>query len=134
MQVAPPTPRIGYCVINEDALARPNARYKEITVAATLEVVSLQPLFEGEITIAGAVGSWLVLHAGIDDRDELDSLLPQFFRECFGIRETRGIESEDAIAEHVVDVEMNHVEREIAFAILARNVLDHRVGIVTPAA
>src|ERR1700752_4121196 len=134
MQVTPPATRVGKRVVDEDALARPHARDKQVAVAAALEEVSLEALFENEVAIAAAGSSRLMFHAGIDDRHELDSLPAEFFRECFWIREALRIKREDAVAEHVIDVEMNDVEREIAFAILAHDFLDHRVGIVTPAA
>src|SRR5687768_6624571 len=133
MQVAPPAARVGQGVINKHTLARPHARHKEVSIAATLEVVLLESLFENEITFGVTRGPRLVLHTRIDDRHEFDSLLRELVSERFGIRKTLLIESEHAIAAHVIDVEMHHVERQIAFAILAHDFLNHRVRVVAPA-
>src|SRR5687768_8627031 len=126
MQVAPPAARVGQGVINKHTLARPHARHKEVSIAATLEVVLLESLFENEITFGVTRGPRLVLHTRIDDRHEFDSLLRELVSERFGIRKTLLIESEHAIAAHVIDVEMHHVERQIAFAILAHDFLDRK--------
>ena len=72
--------------------------------------------------------------ARIDNRHQLDSPPSEFFTERFRIWKTRRIEREHAIPEHVIDIEMNHVQRQIVFAILPRDFFDHRVGIVAPAA
>ena len=44
-----------------------------------------------------------------------------------------GVESEDAITLHVIYVQMNHIQRQIALAILAHNLFDHGVRIIAPA-
>src|SRR5687768_212099 len=134
MQVAPPATRFGKRVVDKNTVARPNARHKQLAVAAPLKVVLLESLFKNEIAIGSRGSSWLMFHSGIDNRHEFDSLPAEPFCECFWIRKTLRVEREDAIADHVIDVEMDHVKRQIAFAILARNFLDHRIGVITPAA
>src|SRR5829696_2999509 len=106
MQVAPPAARLWQRVINKHTLARPHARHKQVSIAATLKVVLLEPLFEDEIVLIATRRSRLVLHAGIDDRHELDSLFPEFVSKRFGIRKALLVESEHAMAAHVIDVEV----------------------------
>src|SRR6476620_4784260 len=74
-----------------------------------------------------------MLDARINNRYEPHSLLRKFFTERLWIRKTISIPGEHAIILHVVDIEMKHVERQIALAIFADNFFRHRIGIIAPA-
>ena len=52
MQITPPATRLGQSVVDENTLTGPDSRHKQVAVAAALEEVSLEPLFENEIAIA----------------------------------------------------------------------------------
>ncbi len=43
------------------------------------------------------------------------------------------IESEDSITVHVIDIEINNVERQVTLAILIHHFLNHRVRVIAPA-
>src|SRR5882672_3194092 len=75
-----------------------------------------------------------MLNTGIDDRYYFYALLAEFLCQAFRIRKSFSVESENAIPAHVIDVEMNYVQRQIALAILAHHSFNHCVGVVTPAA
>ena len=64
----------------------------------------------------------------------LTPCLPSLSLNAFGFGKRVRVPGKHAIALHVIDVEMNHIERQIAFAILADNFLDHRVRVITPTA
>ena len=133
MQVAPPAARFRQSVIDKHTVARPDSRHKQIAIATALEVVFLQALIEGVIASRCQLSRFGCLTPG--------STIVTTFTPCRPVsrssaldRKRSLIEGEDAIAVHVIDVEMNHVERQIAFAILVHNFFDHRVGIIAPAA
>src|ERR1043165_8225262 len=106
MQVAPPASRLGNRVVNKHTLTRPDARHKQISVATMLEKVFLQSLIECVIAL---VFVRRVLDARIDDRYHLHTLSREFVGERLRIWKAVFVEGEDAVAVHVIDVEMDHV-------------------------
>ena len=73
------------------------------------------------------------LHARVDNRDHPEALVAERRDQPRGIREAFVVPREDAVAVHVVDVEVEHVAGDAARAELGRD-LAHLVGaLVAPA-
>src|SRR5919109_5116936 len=147
MQIAPPAARFRKCVIDKDTITRPDPGNEELAVFSMLKILFLHSLIEDVITLVlrfnlrsqrrdahRACRDRLMFHTWIDNGDYLDSLLAELFRKSFRVGKTLSIERENAVALHVIDVEMHHIERQIALAVLMHHLLDHPVGVVTPAA
>src|SRR6185369_3279719 len=129
MQVAPPASRFRHREVNENALARPDFRHKEIAIATVLEKLLLYSLI---VRVIAFVLILRLLDSRIDDRYDLHTLATELVSQTFRSRKSFLVESEDAITVHVIDVEMYDVEREVATAILVHDFFDHRVRVVTP--
>src|SRR5207249_11997972 len=74
------------------------------------------------------------LEAQVDDRHHLETLGGQRVEQALWLRETLGVEGEVPISIHVMDVEMNHVGGDAAPAEFAREIGDHRTGVIAVAA
>ena len=56
------------------------------------------------------------LHSGIDDRHRMEAVAAQIGEHLLRLGEGLRVPGEDAVAVHVVDVEMDHVGRDLLFA------------------
>src|SRR5258708_8202328 len=146
MQIAPPTASLRQSEIDKDAVAGPHFGNEELTTLASLKIVSRYSLIENVVALIRRFNlrlrriDWLrirrrrlILHAGIDNYDCLDALLRELFRKAFGIGKPDWIEREHAVTVHVMNVEIDYVQRKITFAILPHHLLDHGLRIVTVA-
>ena len=61
------------------------------------------------------------LHAGVGDRHHPEAVRAQLRDQAGGVREPLAVPGEHAVAVHVVDVEVEHVARDLACAELARD-------------
>src|ERR1700730_6655137 len=77
---------------------------------------------------------WLILNARVDNRYYLYSLPAEFLSERLRIRKPPGIKSENAIPAHIINIEVDHIKRQIPLPILAHHFFHHRLGVITPAA
>ena len=60
-----------------------------------------------------------MLHTRIDNGDQLYSLLLESFSQGRWIRKAFWVKGKHAVALHVIDIEMNHIQGQVALAILA---------------
>jgi len=71
--------------------------------------------------------------SGVKDRHHAEAVSPQIGDQLFGILESRGMPSENAIAVHVINVEVNHIARNLALAKFFSQFANLRVAFVSPA-
>src|SRR6266496_1452340 len=147
VQVAPPAACLGNGEIDKDTLTRPYLWNEQLSILASLEIALLLTLFKDVIgLILWRQLGWCRIRGGllrsrglkfdswVDNRHQLDSLLAQVFHKLSRVGKSLLVPGEHAIAFHVVDVQMDHIEWQISLTILARNSFHHLVRIVTPTA
>ncbi len=126
MALAPPRAHIGAAEVGEDAGARPDIPGEERAIGSADEVVARHAIREG---LVGRVG----LHAGVNDRDDLEALRAQIGEQRLWLRETGGMPGEDAVAIHIVNIKPEVVAGDCAAAKALGDVAHPGVRIVAPA-
>jgi len=129
VQFAPPLAHLRPQEVGKHRFVRPNVAVEKLSVGGTDEIVILHTAIEYFV-----ICFRFVLDTGIDNRDNLKTGCFQVCDQFRGIGETLGAPSENAVAAHIVDVEVDDIagNRPIAkfLSQLAHNVL----GFVAPAA
>ena len=144
MQIAPPTPRFGQSEIDKDAVSRPDSGNERLATFAMLKISAGHALIENVVAFVLRLKlgfrriNWrcanrgrLILHPRIDDDHGLDALLRELFRQLLWIGKPVSVESEHAVTVHVMDVQIDYIQRKIAFAILPHHLFDYGLWIVT---
>src|SRR6266404_370142 len=76
----------------------------------------------------------LIFDAGVDNRNELDTLASKPISHSLWIRKAVGVESEIPICLHIVNIKMEHIERNIPPPVFAYHLCSNRLWIITPPA
>ena len=104
--LAPPLARLGVGEVGEGAHAGPDG----VVVLLPVPRLAVQIL----LPAVGVDGVVLVhLHAGVHDGDDAEALLPEVGDEALRVGEAVLVPGEDPVAVHVVDVEVDHVARDV---------------------
>src|SRR4029078_85349 len=98
MQVAPPASRFRHCEVDENALARPDFRHKEIAITTVLGKILLYSLI---VRVIAFVLILRLLDSRIDDRYDLHTLATELVSQHFRIGKSLLVDSEDGITCHV---------------------------------
>ena len=107
--VTPPFAHGGIGEVRERAQTRPDGVAVLVAVAREAEIPALAALCVQRVALVH-------LHARVGDRDDAEALLAQLRDQSRGVREALAVPREDAVAVHVVDVEVEHVARDLALA------------------
>ena len=124
--VAPPGARVGVREVGERAHARPDRVAVLVAVDRLAEQAALAPLGVDRIALVD-------LHARVDDRDRPEALLGELGDQPGRVGVALGVPGEDAVAVHVLDVEVEAVAGDVALAELARQPEDLLGAGVAPA-
>src|SRR5215203_2396719 len=104
--LSPPLARLGVGEVGEGAHAWPNDVVVLLALARLAVKIPLPSL--------GVYGVVLVhLHAGIDDGDHPEALLPQVGDQAPRVGEAVLVPGEDPVALHVVDVQVDNIARDV---------------------
>src|SRR6266478_5568366 len=76
----------------------------------------------------------LIFDAGVDNRNELDTLASKPISHSLWIRKAVGVEGEIPIRLHIVNIKMEHIERNIPPPVFAYHLCSDSLGIITPPA
>ncbi|HEX6552011.1 MAG TPA: hypothetical protein VF026_04560 [Ktedonobacteraceae bacterium] len=127
LHVPPPLTYIRPRVIGEDRVIGPDVAMEYRAVGPADEHVALHPC-----PVDPVIG--IDLHAGIDDRHDAEAIAVQIGEQRLRIGEAPRVPCKDAIAVHVVDVQVYGIARDVARAKLGRQLAHHRLRRIAPAA
>ena len=126
-ETGPPRADIGACVVGEDAHARPHLALVDLARGGADAQILGDHLVVDEVPRLG-LDSW------VDHPDALEAHLAEVGVEFLRVGELRGIEREDAVTVHVVDVEPDDVAGDVARSEPLGDLADARLGVVGIAA
>ena len=126
---APPVARLRPAEVGEVGAPRPDGADVHLAVGVAQEVVAVEPFLRD-----GIPGLGVLFHAGVHDDDGLEAHLAEVGQQGLGIGEALGVPREDAVAVHVVDVEVEHVGRDLLAAKGLGEGADLGLGVVAPPA
>ena len=124
---AEPSRCLGTEEIRQTAHARPHADDKVLAVLILAEVAFLMSLVIDAVAL-------FALDGGVDDRDQVDVALLHLLDKALEIREPFAIDSEVLEPLHIVDVEVDHVDRDARLFVLVRDGGDVLAVDIAPAA
>ena len=125
--LAKPPPGLLLEKVREVDQARPDSAHEVLPLGVLAEVAA------GLAALIGRVAG-LDLHAGIDDGHQVDVILRQLRRQRLEIREFLRVHREVPVVLHIVDVQIDAVQRDAVFPMAPGHCPDVRLGGVTPAA
>ena len=125
--VAEPVPHFRAQKIGKIGLAGPHGSHKGGAVGFGAEIPLLQPLGAGGVLRVDA-------HARVDDGHQPDALLLQLGTQRSQIREALLVHRKIRVPLHIVDVQADHVQRQLVLAVLAGDGAHVLGSLVAPAA
>ena len=125
----PPVARLRPAEVGEVGAPRPDGADVDLAIGVAQEVVAVEPLLRDGIPSLG-----VLFHARVHDDDGLEAHLAEVGQQGVGIGEALGVPREDAVAIHVVDVEVEHVGRDLFPAKGLGEGTDLGLGVVAPPA
>jgi hypothetical protein len=127
IEAGPPLHGLGSRVVGEDALSGPDLAVVDRAVGSLDPVVSCLALVKDAV-------SGLGLDAGVDHPDRVVAHGVEVAVERFGIGEVVGVEGEDAVSVHVVDIKPDDVAGDVAIAEAVGDLPDAGLWVVGIAA
>ena len=127
IQCAPPMTHLRAREVGEVAGTRPHIAHERLSIGRLHPVVASCALIVNKV-------AWLGLYARINHIDRLEITTMQIVVESFWIGELTGIEREDAITIHVVDVHPNDVRRYLMLTKQVGYLHDTRIRLIAEAA
>ena len=119
-----PFPRFGVQVIGKVGQPRPYRAGKGCAVFFGAEVTVCNAFFGGFVPFQ-------YLDAGVDDRHQTDALLfTEIGCQLSQVGESIGIDGKVLVVDHIVDVQIDHVQRDSVFMVSPGDLTDIRVGKV----
>ena len=125
--MAEPIPHFRAQKIGKIGLAGPHGSHKGGAVGFGAEISLLQPLGAGGVLRVDA-------HARVDDGHQPDALLFQLGTQRSQIREALLVHRKIRVPLHIVDVQADHVQRQLVLAVLAGDGAHVLGSLVAPAA
>ena len=124
---AEPLARLGLEKVRKVHQARPDCPHKVISLGIFTEITSRLTRLIDRIT-------GLNFDAGINNGYQVDMLFGQFLSQAPQIREARGIHGEIPVVLHIVDIEINTVQRDAVFPMASGHRTDICFGGIAPPA